>query len=159
MLNINPDASTSPNNESLLFFYHLSLADLIPEEYNNTSVLGVGYPKLKISPNKGMTGGSVIVGNPQYQMSVSRNFKAGLNLEIGQPDQGGGNKNDDTGTSSPKIYSQIDSKIDDGVATEGVFRGYRVWQSQYGNCLTGIDGDYLLSNDRPGCLAFYILEK
>ena len=66
--------------------------------------------------------------------------------------------NDYIGTSDPKTYSNIDTKIDDGNPIEGLFRSHRVWNSTQGDCLTGLDGDYLLTNERPSCLAGYIIE-
>ncbi|PIR38086.1 MAG: hypothetical protein COV35_07550 [Alphaproteobacteria bacterium CG11_big_fil_rev_8_21_14_0_20_39_49] len=161
-LNVHNDWATIPNNvngrESLLFFYHLSLAGIIPDSYNNTSTLGVGYPELIISKGKGMTAGNVRWGGANFQTSASVDFKAGLYLQVGRPELISGSMNDQIGTSDPRTYSNIDTKIDDGNPVEGIFLAHRVWNSTQGDCLDGVDGDYLLSNDRPSCLAVYIIE-
>ena len=156
----NMDQELGVNSESFLFFYHLTLAELVQEEFNNTNLLGSGYPELEISKGKGMTAGARQNGwLAGYQVSNDYNFKAGLNLQVGQPSESTRNwRNDSVGTSSPKNYYTIDKKIDDGIAMEGRFRSYRPPNSLFGNCLDGDNGDYLLSNDQPSCHAYYIIE-
>lgn len=57
------------------------------------------------------------------------------------------------------MFRSIDLKIDDGKASSGMFHAYRTWQSFYGNCLTGADGDYLITNNRVACQALYLFEE
>ena len=154
------DGATDPNSESLLFFNHLSLSEIIPETYDNSSTLGAGYPILKIAAGKGMTAGNHYGGNASgLQVTNQFQFKLGLVLQIGQPDEPSNiDRNDDTGTASPVTYSMIDKKIDDGIALQGTFREYRVWASRYGQCLATVDGDYLLTNSAPSSHGVYIMK-
>ena len=105
-----------------------------------------------------MVAASSRANHAQYQASAV-SVKALLDLNVGRPTAGGTLSNDVLGTGTPKIHSIIDTKIDDGKASEGKYIGYRVLNSSYGNCLDGFDGDYLLSNDQFACHALYILEK
>ncbi|MDA0966391.1 MAG: hypothetical protein O2970_05475 [Proteobacteria bacterium] len=101
----------------------------------------------------------------QHQISSAlcwQHNSVALYLNVGRPPPLGFfgiTYNDGIGTHSPIIYSSIDSKIDDGIPTTGKFLSYRAWMSSNGNCLTGLNGSYLLTNDSPACFAKYVLQK
>jgi prepilin-type N-terminal cleavage/methylation domain-containing protein len=155
-----PDHEVDVDTERLIFFTHLSLAKFLDKNYNNTSVLGEGYPELLISKGKGMSIGKDLHAHANFQRSTIEEFRAGLHIQIGVPDANlSFKRNDHHGTASPRTYHLIDTKIDDGFAISGNFRAYKVWLSYFGDCLTAMDGEYLLSNDRVACHAFYIFEE
>ncbi|MDA0781256.1 MAG: prepilin-type N-terminal cleavage/methylation domain-containing protein [Rickettsiales bacterium] len=167
MLN-EPEYGYDNSYENLKFFQHLSEATLINESYNNTFVLGGGYPKLKIDDTKGMvaagyqvlTGSGAFLTCSQLNNSTAHAIrKAALYMNVGVPG-GGGGYNDVLGVSSPKVMQAIDKKIDDGFANKGRFRGFTViaFCGQDGNCLDGVNGDYLVSNNLKPCVGEYILE-
>ena len=154
------------DTENRRFFQHLSAAGLVNANYENTWQLGVGFPSLKINANKGMlatnTAITALPPNSRHQVSSLQGFsyKVALSLEYsivlsGHPSF----FNDYNGTASPRVYYSIDNKIDDGNPVEGIFKSLRVFNSIHGNCLTGVDGDYLVTNDEPSCIASYMLEK
>ena len=80
-------------------------------------------------------------------------------LNVANPQLAGSNYNTGPGVASPITFQSLDNKIDDGVAMQGIFKSYRPWRYTDFDCLTGIDGDYLLSNDQVACMGMYILEK
>jgi len=137
---------------------------MIPESFNGSWGLGTGFPELKISHNMGMGVAQFIQGNffsglQLGSITSTKRYKAFLALNISNPSTNSSGYNDPIGTSTPKIYNIIDKKIDDGIAMQGIFRAYRAYTSAHGNCLTGINGDYLLSNEAQSCHAIYVLEK
>lgn len=87
--------------------------------------------------------------------------KAALYMNVVAPG-GDGGYNDDFGVSSPKVMQAIDKKIDDGYANKGRFRGFTVTafceRGGQGNCLDGLNGDYLVTNSLKPCVGEYILE-
>ena len=150
-----------------LFFIHISLAGLSNENIINSLVLGVGYPELKISPGMGMVaggqlhslssinGGLIQTSNP----AVEAKRTAALYLDVSSPIINGSNQqNNNIGTLTPQQGQDIDRKIDDGKARQGKFLSHRVYPTTQGNCLTGVDGNYLISNTRNSCMGEYILE-
>jgi prepilin-type N-terminal cleavage/methylation domain-containing protein len=156
------------SNENIKFFEHLSRAKLLPETYTNTMTLGVGYPSLKLNSSKGMTAGaSIRPGNSGSEHQLSNNnvmlrYVAAIFLHVSNPSGVWANQfefNDYTGIASPLTLSTIDRKIDDGVATNGKFKAYRTWGSILGNCLTGDDGDYFLTETRENCMGVFIIDK
>ena len=52
----------------------------------------------------------------------------------------------------------MDTKIDDGVARQGVFQSRRTYGSTVGDCLDANNGDYLLTNKQKSCHAMYVIE-
>ena len=162
-----------PPSEVLLFFHHLSLERMVPENFEMVFKLDVGYPHLKLDRTKGMTAGGHFgnfgsTANYGYQVTGTPDYKALLNLQAGQAHlHGPGNYprrqfNNFEGTATADTYYLIDKKIDDGRAREGRFKAYRAWSAHYpyrGDCLTGINGDYLLGSDIPLCHAYYIFEE
>ncbi len=168
-LNLGSDVGdpTSTTNEIYTLFQHLSLAKLIPGYYNNTYTLGVGYPVLKLDPTKGMHGanGINIPGSDEYQLSDSTNFvsyQAVLALNISKPSITNNGYNDIDGVMSPKQAFFLDTKIDDGIPTEGIFKAYKAYSANYpcldGNgVLFGVGGNYL-QTDNVVCMAIYVLK-
>ncbi len=153
------DHGMNPNVENFLFFYHLTLSGLINKRFENVNELGVGYPELIISPGKGYAGGGIITGSAGYQQSVTATFTSALEINIGRPTAGGCCAyNNNHGTSNAETFYNIDKKVDDGDPNNGIFQSYKVWSSYNGDCLTAVDGDYLLSNKNPACVAVYVLE-
>ncbi|MDA0781958.1 MAG: prepilin-type N-terminal cleavage/methylation domain-containing protein [Rickettsiales bacterium] len=155
---------SDPNLEGIKFFYHLSLAGLLTESYNGTWELGVGYPSLKIAPSKGLLAGGGIEGccASAHQLSVAsatKLRKLGLYMEVSNPDLVGGGFNDQVGVLTPRVASNIDTKIDDGVARTGKFESYRVLPNGAPllDCLTGDEGDYDLTGNTAGCMSGYII--
>ncbi len=154
----------SSAREGVKFFHHLSLANLLSESYNGTWELGVGYPKLKIAPSKGLLAGGGIEGccAGGHQLSTESSYKRrklGLYLHVSRPELSGGGYDDQVGVLTPTVALNIDRKIDDGVARTGKFESYRPLPNgaQPGDCLTGIEGDYLLTETRTGCMSGYII--
>lgn len=154
------------DHENITPFQHLSRAKLIDGTYNaSVWAIGTGYPRLKIDSSKGMiaAGFTDIAGNAgSLQLSATeatRVSRAALHLAVGQPGAGSSAYNDFIGVMSPIQASNIDIKIDDGVARSGLFRGYRAWSSTKGNCLTGNDGSYLITNSDVACDAEYVVMK
>jgi prepilin-type N-terminal cleavage/methylation domain-containing protein len=160
------------NTENLKFFEHLSRAKLVPETYTNVFTLNVGYPALKLNSRKGMIVAGYIEGpDPNtadgYQISGAESDSrsiAALHLEVATPVVLGvpyyvSEYNDANGVASPLTISAIDKKIDDGFARTGKFQGYRAFASTTGDCLTGISGNYLLTETRDICFAKFIIAK
>jgi hypothetical protein len=153
--------------ENIKFFEHLSRAKLVPESYTNTWAINRGYPALKLNSGKGMIAAGLIgdIGlGSYYQLSnpeVAARSVASLYLSVSQPQFNDSQYNDYLGVLSPKTIAAIDKKIDDGVARTGKFKGYRpfAFDSNLGDCLTGISGDYLLTENRESCFAEYIIAK
>ncbi|MDG4546605.1 MAG: hypothetical protein PQ612_10630 [Rickettsiales bacterium] len=164
---ISANANNAYNDtENRRFFQHLSAAGLVEANYENTWKLGLGFPSLKINANKGMlatnTAITALPPDSRHQVSSLEGFsyKVALSLEYsivlsGHPSY----FNDYNGTASPRVYYSIDNKIDDGNPVEGIFKSLRVFNSIHGNCLTGVDGDYLVTNEAPACIASYMLQK
>ncbi|PIR37758.1 MAG: hypothetical protein COV35_08270 [Alphaproteobacteria bacterium CG11_big_fil_rev_8_21_14_0_20_39_49] len=156
------------NNEDLIFFYHLYLAGLIDRKYEPIPQIDIGYPSLITAPKKGMGAsgglpGGVFGGDNytvEFQNSATIRARVALNLHAGNLHNMPHchDFNDDVGTGTPALYHAIDTKIDDGIPLEGSFLAYRAWSSNYGNCLTAANGEYLLSNERTACHAMYIFE-
>jgi len=154
----------NPALEGLKFFHHLSLAGLSPENYNGTWELGVGYPKLKIAPSKGLLAGGGIEGccaggHQLSTQSSSRRRKLALYLHVSRPEQAGGGYDDMVGVLTPKVAFNIDQKMDDGIARTGIFESYRPLPNgaSPGNCLDAVEGDYNLTDNRTGCMSGYII--
>ena len=98
-----------------------------------------------------------------YQLSddkVKRQYAAALQFNIGKGCLAAedGSYNDRIGTMTPLQAFTIDSKIDNGVASTGRYMSYRPWGSLIGNCLTGNNGDYLVTNQEISCFSAYILK-
>jgi prepilin-type N-terminal cleavage/methylation domain-containing protein len=150
-------------NENLAFFEHLSLAKIIPETYINVWTLGQGYPALEINKGKGMiAGGQIYNGiSSSYQISqseVDKQHIAALYLNVARPTAVASQYNDGSGVMTPSSAKNIDKKMDDGVARTGKFLSHSGLSSGHIQCLDGVDGDYLVSNDEPHCLSVYVLE-
>ena len=99
-----------------------------------------------------------------YKLSsnfVTKTYKAILALTISQPLANDGRHNDSEGTLSPQECNIIDGKIDDGEPVEGIFICYEAFNvlASYGDCLDGIEGNYVLDNQLEACSAIYIIEK
>jgi hypothetical protein len=153
-------------NENLKFFEHLSRAGLLPETYTNTWAINRGYPALKINSGKGMIAAGFMGNNDSdsngYQVTVSEirvRRICSLYLVVSRSEFGGSAYNDSIGVATPLTITAIDKKIDDGVARSGKFQGYRAWGSAVGNCLTGVGGDYSLTETRESCFAEFIIAK
>ena len=162
-LNEDADQPHDLSRESLKLFEHLSKAKLVPETYTSVFALDRGYPSLKLDSTKGMISGGYIreSSDPQYHQLSSTDAKqkhiAVLYLNVNGTSIG--SANDLIGVTNSKTLAAIDAKFDDGVARSGRFKGYQAFNSSQGPCLTGIDGDYLLTNDLTACMAEYILAK
>jgi hypothetical protein len=97
-----------------------------------------------------------------YQLTdseVAFRHVVSLYLAVGNPTAAYSAYNDGSGVASPLTISAIDKKIDDGVARTEKFQGYRAWGGTFGNCLTGVSGDYLLTQTREACFAEFIIAK
>ena len=164
------DADNGSNNitthENLTLFQHLSLAGLISGNYNNTNVMGVGFPILKVNSRKGMIAAGLLQGcciGYTYQLSDAGSdilHIAALYLNVRDNSNiVDSTFNDDIGTLTASQAYNIDVKIDDGVARAGSFKSYTAHGSTQGNCLTGTDGNYLISNSILfACDAEFILK-
>lgn len=155
-----------PPRENLTFFQQLSKAALIEGSYNGTWQLGVGYPTLKMNNKYGMVAAGS-VGQDDFwltqQLSEAEYKKKhvlALYLNVARPLSGSpSGYNDNYGVASPIEFSALDSKIDDGVARQGMFKAYRAYNSSVGNCLDATDGNYLQTNSQPACHGVYIISK
>jgi len=151
--------------EQIRFFEHLSRAGLIPGNFTRVWEMNTGYPELKMVSGKGMIAASFVRGSgdlDDHQLSVAegtRLYTAALFLNVANPQLAGSSYNQGPGIASPVTFHSIDTKIDDGIAVQGTFKSYRPWRYTVNDCLTGIDGDYLLSNDEIACMAMYVLAK
>lgn len=163
-LDNNGDTFTA-DMEGFLLFEHLSRAQLIEGTYDATpGTFGVTIPKLKIDSKKGMSAGNAT--NPSAAATVqlsnaqgSERHWASLYLEVGRPTVAlGTTMNEVVGVASPRSFQLIDQKIDDGVARTGRIRAFLAASSTQGNCLTGVDGDYLIANELPACNGEFILK-
>jgi prepilin-type N-terminal cleavage/methylation domain-containing protein len=156
------DYAYAPSYENMTFFTHLSRAKLVQETYNNVWQLGGGYPYLKLDSGKGMVAaGQMNVGGWGFQLSDSAatlRYTAAIYLDVSLPAAAVSGYNDVIGTASPITYVAIDRKMDDGVARTGKFRAYMAYVSTT-NCLTGTDGDYLLTVGDTTCMAEFIIAK
>lgn len=160
------DHAYQPARENMKFFQHLSEAELLPQRYTGVWQLGVGYPKLKLSPDKGMVVGNAVNDTPGHgptqQLSPEEEakiYKAALFLNVANPTGVNSDYNDGPGTANAKTYLNIDTKIDDGIARQGIFKAHRPIGNIHGNCLDAQDGDYFLTNNLPACHGMYIIEK
>lgn len=157
--------------ENMKFFQHLSEANLIAGDFNNSWQIDAGYPELKIAPNSGMVAcGMILSGHTDgeiqthHQISIAdarKQYRAVLALNVNNPGVANSSYNDNSGVQKPKTMQDIDNKIDDGVATLGKFIGYKAWESiagGVGTCLDGVNGNYNLGNDLYACNAIYVLE-
>jgi Tfp pilus assembly protein PilE len=164
---LNEDAATvdalSAEYEMIKFFQHLYESNYIEENFYNSALINIGFPNLKIDSSKGMLayGSDISSSHRNFQVSkkTARTFIAGLGLNVSRTGLGFSNQfNDAIGTATPEAYSIIDNKIDDGKARSGTFIAHTPLNSTEGDCLTGIDGDYFIKNNKPACHAVYILE-
>ncbi len=153
-------------SENLMFFNHLGQADLLPKKYTGIFTFNDGFPALEINNTDGMTAGGYIDSHADapaaHQLSnTNQPYTAMLFLQVSRPSEIGRFFNDYDGTLTVKQAKQIDTKMDDGIARKGDFMAYRANNggNNGGNCLTGADGDYLVSNTGDACLGQYILEK
>jgi prepilin-type N-terminal cleavage/methylation domain-containing protein len=169
-------SGTSPSNtavERYTIFQHLSLAGLISGTYDNTYVLGAGYPELKVNQNKGMMAAYYVDGASgngyNFQLSdaelTSTQITAGLYLNIVWPAESGNGFDDYGGTTTPTQTYAIDQKLDDGLARKGRFRaysGFNVWTigANY-KCLSGNDSDTydIASSPNLTCIGEWVLKK
>ena len=164
---INEDAATvdsiNKEYEMVKFFQHLYSSKYIYENFYNSNLLNIGYPTIKLDPSKGMLayGSEALASFEDLQISKSiKRFNVALGLNVSQPDLGNGDKfNDFIGTSSPAIYAKIDKKIDDGNPRDGVFIVHQAKASSQGSCLDAVDGKYFSTNEKPACMALYILDE
>ena len=158
-----PDAPHDITRENIKFFQHLSEAELIQGDYSNVWERDVGYPSLKINPNKGMVAGGNIrsAGGPGNHQVTSEDslkpYTAVLFMNEGQNTVGSTHNSLPTGHA--RTYRLIDQKMDDGIARQGRFMAYRFYEPGFGNCLTSIGGDYDLTNPDEACMGMYIIEK
>jgi len=117
---------------------------------------------MKLEKGKGIVAAGLVRSAPNsdivHQIS-ELTYKAGLFLNVANPLTTVSSAYNASGTSTPRNYQIIDRKIDDGEASSGIFKAYRGESPANGNCLTGLDGDYLITNDRNACSAMYILDK
>jgi hypothetical protein len=154
------DSGFSSGSENIIFFSHIFSANIMPMD----NLFALGHPVLKIDEAKGMVAGRNIRSSSGslHQLSeaaVQETHRAALYLNVGTPGASPGDRsNDSVGTLVASQAKTIDKKIDDGAARSGRFQAYRAWNSNQGNCLDGVDGDYLVSNDQPACMGAYILE-
>jgi prepilin-type N-terminal cleavage/methylation domain-containing protein len=162
------DSADQISRENIKFFEHLSRAKLVPEAYTNTWAINVGYPALKINSGKGMIAAGLIRSAccaSDLQLTSSEALLrrvASLYLEVASPAavlSSVYNGFPSPGVASPITMAAIDKKIDDGVARTGKFQGYRVIDASSGNCLTGISGDYLITETRDSCMAEFVIAK
>lgn len=164
-LSYDANNATNLTHENLTLFQHLSMAGLIDGKYNNTWALGVGYPKLKIHPDKGMIAAGILNladSSASYQLTDPEKIMsrvAVLELNVKGDGFAGSLYNDSVGVMTPIEARNIDVKMDDGVARGGIFQSYRALGSTEGNCLTGTDGDYLSTTTGYACDAEYILKN
>lgn len=165
---INEDSATvdsiNKDYEMVKFFQHLYMSEFIKENFYNSALLNIGFPTIKLNSSMGMLAyGSDVTGSyADFQISekTAKNFHAGLGMNVSQAKLTGSDMfNNYVGTSSPAIYSIIDNKIDDGNSREGIFTAYRAKNSKHGDCLSGVDGGYLVTNEEPACMAIYIIDK
>ncbi len=152
--------------EHFTLFQHLAAAKLIPGSYNNTYVLDIGYPSLKIDKRKGMIAGNQIYFtsvNPNWQLTapeITQIYKAILFLTVSTPSAGNG-ASATQAVMTPKAAFAIDTKIDDGKPRRGKFMAFSYWSSVNGGCLfgsLGVAAAYNISLDYPSCHGEYILK-
>ena len=82
-----------------------------------------------------------------------------LFLQVSNPLGDASTFNDSIGTATPSTLSSIDKKIDDGVARTGKFKAHRTIFSIVGDCLTGVDGNYLITETRESCMGEFVIAK
>jgi hypothetical protein len=95
------------------------------------------------------------------QLSGAAGYKphiAALYLNVANPSANSSVYNDGVGVMTSAQAKNIDKKIDDGAARTGRYQSHRAYNSTQGDCLDGVDGDYLLSNDQAACMGVYVLE-
>lgn len=152
--------------ENVRFFQHLSQARLIAENFTNTWSLGVGFPKTKIDPSKGMiaSGGisSSTFGYPAGgNYNITERFKAILELNV--TNLPNAEYYDTFGIISPSDALSMDKKIDDGESYTGTLRSYQVGTvgTNLGACRwCGITTPlYCTTNALKACQMMYVLEK
>lgn len=157
--------------ENLKFFHHLSASKIIPDNFNGTWQIGVGYPEAKISNNQGIGVCGLLLQNRtdaqienQHQVSLEdarKQYRAMLSINIANSDATNSQYNNREGFLSPNTMRAIDIKIDDGIAREGVFKAHSIWGHNgagLGDCLDGIGGNYNLANSNLACYGVYIIE-
>lgn len=154
------------SDEQVIFFEHLSRAGLVKGEFDNVFTIDSGFPSLKTDSSKGMVAGSQCCTGAFFasQRQLSQPFSekiytAVLYFNVVDPDAGAA-FDDNIGTMTVLQSKIIDQKIDDGVANSGKFIAHRTSGSTEGDCLDGVDGDYLISSpDNLACNPWYIIEK
>lgn len=169
------DNAHATSRENLNFFHHLSESGLIPNNFNGTWDLAVGYPEIKISPNNGMiacgyfrTQSSMNTSRALFENQHQINYetiefdsRVMLALNVSRPEFNNSGYNDASGTATPSTYQKLDIKIDDGLARGGRFKSHSAWGHDgggVGDCLDGINGNYNLSNDQLACMALFLIE-
>jgi len=163
-INANGDNADLTTNETYTIFQHLSYAGLIPGSYNNTTTLGVGYPKLKLNPGFGMISGYMEqccagygANSQQSDAETTAVHSVVLYLNVCNPSAIlTGGYNDGCAVMTPLQAQAIDTKIDDGIPYTGNFIGHKGWANPT-DCLTAISGSYLKTNTLS-CSAFYVLK-
>jgi prepilin-type N-terminal cleavage/methylation domain-containing protein len=161
---LNSDVDNYNNSERTTLFQHLASAGLIKGSFNNTMNINTGYPALKLDFTKGMVSGGFIspFNAADYQLTdaeLLRASTAALFLSVSNPSAWFSEYNDFIGVFTPMHAIQIDNKIDDSIARNGIFKSHRAWRSTIGDCLDAIDGNYLITNEQKACMGQYILEK
>lgn len=168
MLNMESDDSDDNVNgaENRAFFWHLSESGLVKGSYDGDWGIGTGYPRLKINSGYGLNAGGSITssGLTNWQLSaavLNVQRTVGLHLEISDPDSGSASGfNDEAGALTVIQAYRIDDKFDDGLPYQGTIQSYRNFDGGHGQCLTGIDGDYLVNEaDNQSCNMLYVLAK
>jgi prepilin-type N-terminal cleavage/methylation domain-containing protein len=159
----NADYAYLINAENIKFFEHLSRAGVVSESYTNVWSLGEGYPALGLDDGKGMIAAGFVRSDniERLQLSGAAGYKphiAALYLNVANPSVSDSTYNDGAGVMTSAQAKNIDKKIDDGAARTGRYQSHRAYNSTQGDCLDGVDGDYLLSNDQAACMGAYILE-
>jgi prepilin-type N-terminal cleavage/methylation domain-containing protein len=148
---------SSYSGEFPLFFQHLSLAEVIPVEYDGSSVLGEGAPRMALNDSFGFiatTDVSYIAGSSCPQNGLM--LYLGLGNPSALPDL---NSADGGNTFTPEQAKKVDNKLDDGIATKGVFCA---WNSSgntanpSGNCHA--NGAYNVAYKDGACRATYRIE-
>jgi prepilin-type N-terminal cleavage/methylation domain-containing protein len=150
------------NLESLLFFQHLNLSGIIQKKLVGSFALG--YPALRIDDTKGMVAGGYI--QPLFpgalqltNTSMLLERTASLNIMAGNLSASDSAYNNVATLTILQAHT-IDKKIDDGIANSGIFTSHKAFFAVDGDCLTGNDGNYLMTSPNSlSCHSIYVIEK
>jgi prepilin-type N-terminal cleavage/methylation domain-containing protein len=142
------------DGELPLFFEHLSLASLVPEQYDGSTDLGLGYPAMALNKGFGMIAGE----SHFYENAACRSSAVKLLLVVAVPNAMPDlDAADNAQILLPKDAKRIDQKLDNGLATSGSFCAWNSSGDATGNCHV-TDGRYVVSQTAEQCRASFNLE-